>query len=259
MAIVKCNDWIDVYKAKSKSKDVHELSGRGTRAVLTEYINDQLVNLLPLHKDNTLVDIGCGDASFLRKIAALIKNGIGILPSEDEKGKVIQFLGEQFPNITIQKGLASTLPLTDHIADVIVCNGVLILLSAEAVSEALGEIARIAKPGATVYIGEVPEKNEFAGRTYGDSIIKWLWYIYKNRGSQAFKRSVFQVLKACFTQEPFIISPQVHFYMESSKFIQEAKNHGLECVRYFNHWHLDENQSAIDHPTRINYLFKRYE
>jgi hypothetical protein len=47
---------------------------------------------------------------------------------------------------------------------------VFLLLSSSQVDQSFREIARIGKPGSTVFIGEVPCVDEFRDRTYGDSI-----------------------------------------------------------------------------------------
>lgn len=67
MAVYKSTTYVDVYRAKSKAKDINELSGRTGRPELTDFVTNQIVSKLPLRDDTVLVDLGCGEASLLLK------------------------------------------------------------------------------------------------------------------------------------------------------------------------------------------------
>ena len=68
MPIIKAADFIEVYRAKASASDINELSGRTGRPDLTKFVNSQILPLLQLSSDDTLVDIGCGTGGYLRRL-----------------------------------------------------------------------------------------------------------------------------------------------------------------------------------------------
>jgi cyclopropane fatty-acyl-phospholipid synthase-like methyltransferase len=46
--------------------DIRKFSGRGTDETLTEFINERIFNELALQPGDSLVNIGCGDGTFMR-------------------------------------------------------------------------------------------------------------------------------------------------------------------------------------------------
>ena len=116
MPIVKCDNFIDVYRHKAGSKDINDLSGRTGRPDLTQFVSRQIVAELHLEKTDVLVDIGCGDGTLLRLAAETVGAGIGILPTEEEVNRVRAELGS-IPTIQIQQGLVQHTSLDAAVAD----------------------------------------------------------------------------------------------------------------------------------------------
>ena len=147
---------------------------------MTGFVADHILTKIPLEGDTVMVDVGCGDGALLRKAAESTPNHyrgrlIGILPNKEEVARVRGHLldGQTARRlISIELGTASDTGLPDGLADVIVCNGVFLILGdLENVDTSIDEFCRVAKKGAHIFIGEVPDADEMAGRTYGDSVV----------------------------------------------------------------------------------------
>jgi len=82
----------------------------------------------------------------------MVQQRVGIAPTAEEGSKLEMAL----PNVSFHVGVAQNLPLESASFSKIVCNGVLILLGSEtAAMAAIKEIARVAKPQARVWLGEI--------------------------------------------------------------------------------------------------------
>jgi hypothetical protein len=91
----------------------------------------------------------------------------------------------------------------------IVCNGVLILFAhEEAVQAALREMARIARPGATIWIGEIPEIDEYSyyGMYGGNSMVAFLWHVLRHNELRSFLGMIRRWLKAVVGSEQIILN-----------------------------------------------------
>lgn len=221
MTIYKAKNFIDSYRIRAKSREINELTGRTWRSDLTRYVIENIVSRIQFEPESVVVDIGCGDALFLQMAAAKGVDSfkgrlIGILPTEEEVCRVREHLVRSNYNrnnlISIEIGRLDQLNLPDGYADIVVTNGVLLLLqSLECVVNALREIRRISKPNAFIFIGELPDKDEMAGKNYGDSITSWLIWVLKNQGFGQFVIRLKQLLVSLFSREPFIINPKKSF------------------------------------------------
>ena len=105
-------------------------------------------------------------------------------------------------------------------ANVIICNGVFILLSSEKeVCNALHEISRIAVQGAKIWIGEVPDKDEMEAKPYGNSKFLWLWYVLTKQGISECWKWFINVLRAYFGKEIIVIQPKTLFYISEESML----------------------------------------
>jgi SAM-dependent methyltransferase len=263
MTIHRVANYEEEYRLRALSNDVNQLTGR-TRPLLTEFVNDRIIDKLELKPGSVVVDIGCGNGSFLQKAAekGVHANGgrlIGILPTEEEARSLRQYLADAGKGfISVQVGRLDRIGLNDGLADVVVSNSVFILLdNKEAAIEALLEIKRIAKPGCHVFIGELPDRNEMAGRAYGNSISAWLLWVLRNRGLKAFIASCREVLRALLTDEPFIISTKKVFHCDPQDFKNLLDGHGLSVLEYYRHKEIDANGNIHESATRWNFLARK--
>ena len=256
MPIIKCKDHIEVYERKARSGDLHELSGRTGRADLTQYVAQSIAATLPLRSGDLLVDIGCGDGTLIGLVADKVASVVGILPTAAEVGRVRPLFTSN-ERIEIRQGLSQQTGLPAAIADVVVCNGVFLLLSSSQVDQSFREIARIGKPGSTAFIGEVPRVDEFRDRTYGDSIGGWLWWVLRNQGLGAFATRLRQTLVAFLSSEPMMIGPKEYFFCEPAAFIALAQAHGLKLQTHFPHPEVATTGENMSSATRWDYVFVR--
>lgn len=264
MTIVKAKSFIESYRAKARSNDINELSGRTGRSDLTRFVINEMARKLPTETNTILVDVGCGDGLFLLKSA---DNGldsfrgrlIGILPTTEEVARVRNHLllesNTKRHLISIELGLAEKINLPSNYCDILACNGVLLLLqNKKNVSAALMEFHRITKTGGTIFIGEMPETNEMAGKNYGDSITSWLYFVLKNQGFRSFLTRLKQTLLTLFSSEPFVISPKNHFYMPPVNFIALLAEHGIEVAEHYKHKEIDNEGNIFESKTRWDYI-----
>ncbi|WP_179281658.1 class I SAM-dependent methyltransferase [Paenibacillus sp. VTT E-133280] len=257
MAIVKVKNHIESYKIKSFSEDIHDLSGRNDNK-LTMFRNQIIKNNIRSSFEDVVIDIGCGDATLLNSIQQEVGNGFGIVPSSEEK---VRLEKEYYhPNIHFLEGLSVALPIKDEIATIVICNGVIILLESEDdVIRSLQEIKRVTKKNGTVWIGEVPflDEVEYNGKNYGDSILKWLLFIYKNNGFISFIKASKRLIRAIFCGETFLINPKKIYFIKPENFVELSEKIGFEVMNFFKSKILNDNLEEEDSSTRYDYILRK--
>lgn len=232
---------------------------------MTEFVITQMASKIPLKRDTILVDIGCGDGLFLIKCAErgldnYVGRLIGILPSTEEVSRVrdhlLQNKKSNEHSISIELGLAEHTSLPSEYCDVLVCNSVLHgggqMLSG--VKLALKEFNRVAKNGATIFTGEMPDSDEMSGKNYGDSITNWLVWVLKNQGWSSFGVALNQIIRTFLSSEPFVIAPKNMFYMAPKDFISLLDEYGFEVREFYKHREIDRLGNEYESKTRWNYI-----
>jgi hypothetical protein len=68
MPVLRIDNYIDDYRLRAQSQDIHDLAGRPNKNATTEFVNRQILAAIELNRVDVLVDIGCG-AACLMKIA----------------------------------------------------------------------------------------------------------------------------------------------------------------------------------------------
>lgn len=270
MTIIKTKDSIEAYRARAKSSDINELTGRTGRSDLTKYVVSQIIKKISIKNNFNILDVGCGDGLFLTETSKKI-NGkftgelIGILPTNEEVARVKDHLEKNYENnrnipIRIDIGRLGKVNLPESYCDIIVCNSVFHVgnRTQEDTEIALKEFNRIIKIGGTLFIGELPDTDENIGKDYGESILSWLFWVLKNQGIKSFFSRLKQTIPALFSKEPFVITPkQKMFYMEPSNFIRIAERYDFEILSKFKHKEIDKNGLDCLSKTRWDYIFKK--
>jgi Methyltransferase domain len=254
MPVMRVSSNVDAYRLRAQSEDIHELAARPNKKSLTEFVNRQILDALQVTPNDILVDIGCGDASLLRMANGRVSKCTGVSGSVEEKKK----LESVFPGLTFIAGLAQSLPLESGSATKIVCNATLIYLPSElAVRSALLEMARIARLGATIWIGEIPEIDEFAyyGIYRGTSMLAFLAHLMKHNGFRAFAGMVRRWCRAVAGSEQIVLNSAGLFYANPGKMIEAGKDCGLRLKTYFRHREIDESGKVVDSKFRYDYVF----
>jgi ubiquinone/menaquinone biosynthesis C-methylase UbiE len=245
--ITRSDDYVEYCRETAKNaKDPHDLALRGRHMKqITELIHERIVEAVELHSGDDLADIGCGDGTLLRMAErAGARTAVGLLATEEEVA-VLRRAG-----LNVRQGLTDQLPIEDESASVVVCNSVLLVVPRERIPASLREIYRIAKPGARIFLGEIPFVEPPDPTPQFTSRREVLSFLYRERGLRAWFGMLRRMAYWQLTGKPAVIrsGTEVSFYAEPQEFIAMAQAAGLELVRYWQH----------DHPpTRNNYLLRR--
>jgi ubiquinone/menaquinone biosynthesis C-methylase UbiE len=247
--LTRSDDYIEYCRETARhARDPHDLALRGRdKKETTRRVHEQIVEAVALRAEDDLVDIGCGDGTLLRMAQrAGVRSATGLLAT-DEEVNVLQRAG-----LEARQGLSHRLPLPSECASVVVCNNVLLIVPREKISETLDEICRIAKPGARIYLGEIPFARPADPTPHFKTRRETLSYLYRNQGVRPWFGMVRRMLWWSLNGQPTVLRPgtAVTFYAAPEEFIAMVRDAGLEFVRYWRH---------EDPNTRNNYLFCKAE
>jgi ubiquinone/menaquinone biosynthesis C-methylase UbiE len=227
------------------ARDPHDLALRGRKPEITRLIHERIVEAVELHPGDDVVDIGCGDGTLLRMAErAGVRTAVGLLATDEEVAVLRRF------GLDAKQGFTDQLPLPDQCASVIVCNSVLLVVPREKIPASLREIYRIARPGARIFLGEIPfvelhdPTPQFATRR------ELLSYLYHKHGLRTWFGMLRRMAWWTLTGKPAVIRPgtAISFCASPEDLIAMAEAAGLQAVRYWQH----------DHPnTRNNYLLRK--
>jgi hypothetical protein len=254
MPVLRIDNYFDDYRLRAQTQDIHDLAGRPHKNATTEFVNRQILAAIEPNQLDVLVDIGCGDATLMQMAEGRVAECIGIVSTAEEKAR----LESAMPNLCFIASPAQKLPLASNSASKIVCNGVLILFPCEEdVRAALREMARIAQPGATIWVGEITEIDECAyyGMYRGHSMPGFLWHLLRHNGLRTFLGMIRRWLRAVTGSEQIILNSARNFYAGPEKMISLAKDCDLQLKTYFRHKELDPAGNVVESKLRYNYIF----
>ena len=240
-------DYVEYCRETAKhTRDLHDLALRGRhKKEITRRVHEQIAETVELAATDDLVDIGCGDGTLLRMAQQRgIHSALGLLATEEEVALVRQ------TGVNVRQGFTDQLPLPDASASVVVCNSVLLIVPREKIPASFREIARIARPGARVLIGEIPF-DEYKDPTPPlKTRREVLSYLYRNNGLRTWFGMLRRMIWWQLTGRPAVLRDGivVSFYASAEEVIALASDAGLEFVRYWQH---------EDPSNRNNYLFRK--
>jgi SAM-dependent methyltransferase len=227
-------------------RDLHDLALRGSgKEQITRTVCEGITREVDLRAEDKLVDIGCGDGTLLRMAIELgVRDLIGVQATEEE-AQLLRNLG-----LPVRQGLTHDLPIESASASVVVCNSVLLVVPRPRIMDSLKEMSRIAKPGARVYLGEIPFVPGPEPYPRFTTISKALSYFYRKHGVRASLGILRGAAARRCKRQPLILHDcsLVSFYSHPAEFIAQAQSAGLELVRYWQHAYPE---------TRYNYLFRK--
>lgn len=255
MAVLKTDDYLEVYGSLAGDPDLHRLSGRDDHYDLTAFINRAISESLQLTPDQSLLDIGCGDGSLLVGVRQRIATGLGIAPTAPEIRRLQT--AHSYPNISFALGTADRLPVADRAFDRIVINGVLLILPDEAVvRRVLLEVKRVSRPGALVWIGEMPDCDELAAkeRYTGTSLLGFLFHKWRKKGFRKAVRKAVALLREW--KKPQVFLGRRHFWMSADAFLALCQEAELESIWWRRHREIDKHGTESESATRIDYLMR---
>ncbi len=255
--ILKAKDHVDSYRLLAAAQDPHEMAGRGRHRAFTDLVNRTIRERAGPWAGRRVLDVGCGDGSLLASLLAEgVAGAVGVSPNLEE----VERLRDSRSGIEFRPGRLPRLDLAAGGFDVVVCNGVLLLLEdLAAAGAAVGEIARVAGPGARVWIGEVPEVDEIAadGRDYGDSILRWLGHVLTHDGIGPFLRSARSVVRAAVGLQTMILHPKTCLAIPPDRMESTAREAGLSVVWKGRHVQPGPEGGVVGSLYRWDYLFEK--
>jgi SAM-dependent methyltransferase len=227
-------------------KSLHDLAlrGRGKEAI-TAAIHECIIREVGLGPDDDLVDIGCGDGTLLRLAAKIgVRSAVGFLATDEEVACV------SATGLNVRQAYSDQLPLPDSSASVVVCNSVLLIVPRDKVLPSLREMHRIARPGARIFVGEIPFTPGPPPEPQFDSSWKTLAYLYRKHGARTFVGMARRMAYWKLAGKPMVIrdGTQISFYATVEEFLALARDAGLIPVHHSRHEHVQ---------TRYNYLFTK--
>lgn len=254
MAVLRTESGVETYAALAKDPDLHRMSGRFEHRALTDFVNREIAAALDLHSRCALIDIGCGDGTLLASLQERIGSGLGIVPSAAELERLNS--AYRLPNLSFAQGRADAVPAESGSFDRVIINCVLLLLDEAEVLPCLRELKRIARPGALVWIGEVPDHDELAvkNRYRGQSLTGFLLHKWRHKGFRKAWRKAISLLNAGNRAE--VIFGQRMFWKPAEPFLALCREAGLELVWARRHREIDDAGRVRESGTRMDYLFR---
>ncbi len=245
--ITRSDDYVEYCRETARrAKEPHDLALRGRdKKEITQLIHERIAEAVGLHSGDDLVDIGCGDGTLLRMAQSIgVRSAVGLLATGEEVA-VLRRSG-----LDAMQGLTDNLPLPDESASVVVCNSVLLVVPREKIPASLREIKRIAKPGARIFLGEIPFVQPPDPTPQFTTRRELLSYLYRKHGLRTWFGMLRRMVRWTLTGKPDVVCPgtAISFFAAPSEFVAMAQDAGLELVRYWQHEYPD---------TRNNYLFRR--
>lgn len=245
--ITRSDDYVAYCRESARqAREPHDLAlrGRHKRAV-TQAIYQRIAADVQLCAEDDLVEIGCGDGTLLLLAEQVgCRSATGFLATDEE----VTLLARH--GIQARQGLSDNLPLPDAVASVVVCNNVLLIVPRDRIAPSLREMVRISKPGARIYIGEIPFVETADPLPQFSTRRELLSLLYRQNGFRTWAGMVRRMAWWQITGRPAIVNAgtAVSFWAPPEEFIAMATRAGLEYVRHWRH---------EDPDTRNNYLFRK--
>jgi ubiquinone/menaquinone biosynthesis C-methylase UbiE len=208
-------------------------------------VHERIVEAVELHSGDDLVDIGCGDGTLLRMAQRVgVRSAIGLLATDEEVAVLRRF------GLEARQALTDQLPLPDECASVVVCNNVLLVVPREKIPASLREIHRVAKPGARIFLGEIPFVKPDDPTPQFETRRQTLSFLYRKHGLRTWFGMLRRMVWWALTGRPAVLRPgtAITFYATPAEFVAMAQVPGLELLRYWQH---------EDPNTRNDYLFRK--
>ena len=182
-------------------RSLHDLALRGrNKDAITRVVHERIVREVQLGSQDDLVDIGCGDGTLLgmaRQAGA--RSAIGLHATEEEAA-LVRRLG-----FDVRQGLSHELPLADECASVVVCNNVLLVVPRENIPGTMREIFRIARPGARIFLGEIPFVPGPPPEPQFETAHETLSYLYRKHGVRTLLGMARRMAYWKLTGQPMVI------------------------------------------------------
>ena len=191
---------------------------------------EALVRQLPWTPESEVLDLGPGDGTLFRLIAARVRRCCGVDPSEHAIARLERsFQGAS--NVAFAVGSADSIPHPDAEFDIVVINSVLQMLpSISAIRRSLVELNRVCRPGGLIFVGELPFRSEL-----GSGILVHLARKLREFGARSLLRTLYRVyLRPVLRGLPVVVYPASNLHVPRQEFETICRELGLgvECRRH---------------------------
>ena len=204
------------------------MANRDAKTTLRKIEN--LARQLPLERGSRVLDVGPGDGTLFRLIAGRVRRCHGVDPSVNAVAR-LRSLFRQEPNVEFAVGSADALPYRDAEFEVVVINSVLQCLpSAAVVENSLAEIVRVCTTGGTVFVGEMPFRDELSRGVPVHMARKLREY-----GPRVFSRLMYHVyIRPLLRGEGVVLYPASNLHFPEADFRAMCRRFGVsvECRRH---------------------------
>jgi ubiquinone/menaquinone biosynthesis C-methylase UbiE len=254
--------YIDEYRYRASEADPIAMSGRRSQAHLELRNQAAFAALSPVSGESVL-DVGCGNGSFLCLAASAGSQCIGLVPTREEIARLGE-INAGLSDLTFIQGMAQALPLPDSKFDKLCCNGVLLTLpSHDDLMAALREFRRVLKTGGLAFVGELPTRDEDSGRPLPPSVPRWIWRQFRNGGVRngGIPRALsatLSVFRAITKTGPSlaILAHGNHLFISSEEFCKLATEASWEIIMFGPTAEIDGEGREVVSESRIDYLMR---
>jgi len=174
--------------------------------------------------------VGPGDGALFRSISTRVRRCCGVDPSESAIARLRRSF-QGVPNVEFSVGSAGSIPHPDACFDIVVINSVLQMLpSLPAVERSLVELTRVCRPGARIFVGELPFRSEL-----GRGVLVHLARKLYEFGARSLLRTLYHVYaRPLFRGEPILFYPANNLHIPQAAFEAVCGKLGLgvECRRH---------------------------
>ena len=237
MSVVKVDSFTDKYRAIAQGlKTPNELTGRGSNVDLTRqrvaFIRENIV--ATGRRFPTIVDVGCGDGSFISALADLGDDLCGIQPTPEEVEATRQVTRERGEALEVRQGLSTELPFADGSIDLLVCNSVLLGFDSDLIDRSLREFARVQKPGSLLYVGEIPEAEERKHKAHGPTFLHFFVWALMNKRPGDIATHTLKYIRGRLGLETYIMDHSMQYFEERGLFRDRLARQGYETLAVFD-------------------------
>lgn len=203
---------------------------------------------LPLTQSSCVLDVGPGDGTLFRLIAGRVLRCCGVDPSEHAVTK-LRALFRDFSDVEFVVGSAGAIPYDNDEFDVVVINSVLQILPTKAgIIESLGELVRVCKPGGTVFVGELPFRDE-----HGRGLVAHMARKLRESGPVNLGRLLYHVYALpVLHQEPIVLYPARNSHLSSEEFESMCRPLGVSVESWPHRELKRESLTRNDYRLRVD-------
>jgi ubiquinone/menaquinone biosynthesis C-methylase UbiE len=181
----------------------------------------------------------------------------GILPSAPEVDLAREKLKErnEWCRISLLEGDSTSIPLSEGSQDRVYMNQMFHLLSPELAVSSLREVRRILRPGGALFIGALPDKDEFSNHKQDHTAMSWFnANVLHSSGYRQRVIDSLRCLRYAITRRPFVQLLRTPYFCAPPEFKALLESEEFKDVKFTPYMVLDASGQAFEHGCRWDYL-----